>query len=442
MREFLATKLYLPSLSPDFVLRQQLVDKAEKGLNSGHLLTLVSAPAGYGKTTFVRQWLAPHRAKVLWLTLEKTDNNFNHFLAYLVTSLEKLYPDFANLFSNLNELESDGSELSRFPGVEQVGIELMNNLYPLSGRLVLVLDDYQIIQNALIHELVDFLLKHAPPNLHFVIISREEPPLALARLRLNQQLSEFRLADLQFSLGETYSYFTKTMLLHLSERNIHDLVERTEGWIAGLQFAALSLQGRQAVAECVRTFSGSHRYIIDYLAEEVFNPLPAELKSFLCQTAILERFCPSLCEAVTGRSDSQIILKQLEQHNLFLIPLDEEHFWYRYHRLFAQYLRTELAGEEQEALQLKAAEWFAEHNYHHTAVQHLLQTKAALAEPLSPRETEILELVAEGATNEDLAQRLVITLGTAKWHLSNIYGKLGVNSRTQAVQRAHKLQLI
>jgi LuxR family maltose regulon positive regulatory protein len=365
--ELLETKLNLPLLRPELVTRYDLIERLEKGINAGHRLTLVSAPAGYGKTTLIQQWLAKLNVTPIWLNLDKGDNDPVRFVTYICTALQKVNPQAEQFLLN-----SIG--INQIPPVERVGTALVQRFTQIPAPGLLIYDDYHTINNLYLHELTYFLLNHLPKHFHLVIISREDPPLALARLRANQLLTEIRLRDLEFSPEEAGQYFADTMKLDLSPDAIDTLLKRTEGWITGLQLAAISLQGRKEIDSFIHSFSGSHRYIIDYLAEEVLQKLPPEFKDFLQQTAILEKLCAPLCDALTGKNNSKYILKHLEKTNLFLIALDEWNIWYRYHHLFADYLQTELSEAELKNLHHKAALWFEEKGYLDNAVHHIIET--------------------------------------------------------------------
>lgn len=348
----LTTKLYVPPVRPDWVPRQRLIKRLDQELR--RKLTLVRAPAGYGKTTLITTWLhgLGERLKVTprvaWLSLEEEENDLARFLSYFVSAWQKVEQGVGQSILPLLDMP----QLSAPSYLMTLLINDLANLSPQQG--VLVLDDYHIIHHPDIQAAITFFLEHLPPQLHLVVATREEPDLPLARLRVQWQVTEIRLEELRFTVEETAAFLNRTMGLSLNPEDIQTLENRTEGWIAGLQMAALSLRGGQtrwsglgSVALMVDNFGGTHQYVIDYLASEVLRQQPTEIRAFLRQTAILERLSAPLCDAVTGQQDSRRFLSQLEQANLFLIQLDDQRQWYRYHSLFADFLRTELADWEQ-----------------------------------------------------------------------------------------------
>jgi LuxR family maltose regulon positive regulatory protein len=396
--QLLATKLYAPATRANLVARPGLTARFAAGVRGK--LTLIAAPAGFGKTTLISQWRATPAARdvlVAWVSLDAGDNDPIRFWMYLLTALDAVAPGLAAApLALLQEPQP--------PPVEVVVTTVLNALATLRSDAVLILDDYHLIDAPLVHQGLTFLLEHLPPQLHLVIATREDPPLPLTRLRAGGELTELRAADLRFTVDETASFLTEAMGLPLSGAETAALEARTEGWIAGLQLAALALHERVDVASFIAAFAGSNRFIIDYLAEEVLERQAAHLQTFLLQTAILDRLCGPLCDAVlglatndqgprtnvsdtgdlafvAGRSSfldsySQLILDQLERANLFLIPLDDQRHWYRYHHLFAEVLRTRLTSgatvELVATLHRRASAWFAQHGFIVEAVQHAL----------------------------------------------------------------------
>jgi len=382
----LQTKLHIPPLRPEFVPRPRLIERLNAGRH--RKLTLISAPAGFGKTTLVAEWLQRLKALPLrgqtagvgqpadkvrafaWLSLDAEDNDPVRFFSYLIAALETMH----------TEVVADARALfqsSQQPRLKAALNALINGLATAPANFVLVLDDYHVIEQQTIHEALTYLLDHLPPQMHLVIAGRADPPLPLARLRTRNQLTEIRIADLRFTPGEAATFLNQAMGLDLSIEEIAALEARTEGWISGLQLAALSMRGRAAehVAGFVTAFSGSHRHVIDYLAEEVMARQTDEIHDFLCQTAILNHLTAPLCDAVTGREDSDGILRQLEQANLFLIPLDDQRQWYRYHRLFAGFLRNRLHGQlphQERELHRRASEWYEQNGPLAAAIEHAL----------------------------------------------------------------------
>ena len=352
----LATKLTPPLLPEKRVARVRLVEK----LGAARLprLILISAPAGFGKTTLLTEWIQSGAPLIAWLTLDSADNDLLHFLAYFITALQKAQPDCGHEAQHLLAAFAPDAD------VTPLLVSLLNDLTACRQPCALALDDYHTITAQPVHDALTFLLDNAPPHFCLALLTRSDPPLPLARLRARGQLRELRAADLRFTSRETAVFLNEVMNLTLSPEEIARLETRTEGWIAGLQLAALSLQGRRDTAEFIAAFSGSHHYVIDYLTDEVLARQPEAVREFLLQTAVLDRLCAPLCDALTGRRDGQTMLEKLEAENLFLQPLDEERRWYRYHPLFANVLLTRLRQqypEQEVALQRQAAQWYAEH---------------------------------------------------------------------------------
>ncbi|HZU69160.1 MAG TPA: LuxR C-terminal-related transcriptional regulator [Ktedonobacteraceae bacterium] len=361
----LATKLHPPRPRSRLVSRAHLVERLQQGMESA--LTLISAPAGFGKTTLLAQWLAESGTPVAWLSLEPGENEPIRFFSYFLASLQTLHPQLGTTARALLETS---------PGIalERVLALLINDvLESVTDPFALVLDDYHVIETETIHGGVAFLLEHLPPQMHLVMATRADPPLPLMRLRARGQLTEVRAADLRFDLDEAREFLHTVMRLDLPAEALAALDQRTEGWIAGLQLAALSLSGRSDVAAFLRAFTGSHRFILDYLTAEVFSRQPREVQSFLLATSILERLSGPLCDAVTGQPESQSRLAALEQANLFVVALDDEQRWYRYHHLFAEVLRTRLQQNDPSLvphLHVRASRWYEQQRLFAEAVQH------------------------------------------------------------------------
>ncbi len=361
----LSTKLHRPRPRSRLVSRSHLISRLQQGMEGA--LTLVSAPVGFGKTTLLAQWLAESGMPVAWLSLESDDNEPIRFFSYVLASLQTLYPHLGTTARVLLETS---------PGValERVLALLINDILErVTDPFALVLDDYHVIETETIHGGVAFLLEHLPPQMHLVMATRADPPLPLMRLRARGQLTELRAADLRFDLDEAREFLHTVMRLDLPTEALAALEQRTEGWIAGLQLAALSLSGRSDVAAFLRAFTGSHRFILDYLTEEVFSRQPREVQSFLLATSILERLSGPLCDAVTGQPESQSRLAALEQANFFVVPLDDERHWYRYHHLFAEMLRTRLQQSDPSLiphLHARASHWHEQQRLFAEAVQH------------------------------------------------------------------------
>jgi len=365
----LKTKLYTPSLRPEIVSRPRLIERLNAGLH--HRLTLVSAPAGFGKTTLLSEWAAQCQRTVAWVSLDGSDNDPAHFWAYVVAALHTVHID-------VDDIGQAMFQSPRLPPVESMLTSLINQLAASPLPFALVLDDYHTIDAQPVHEGVTFLLDHLPPQVHLVIATRADPLLPIARLRGRAQLTELYQADLRFTSEEATDFLNQTMGLDLSPEDVSALERRTEGWITGLQMAAISMQGRDDVAGFVQAFTGSHRYILDYLSEEVLRRQPDEVQSFLLQTSVLDRLCGELCEAVVAEPaplDAQSMLEHLERSNLFVVSLDIKRRWYRYHHLFADLLRQRLQREMPNCvpqLHRRASAWYEQNGQTAEAVGHAL----------------------------------------------------------------------
>jgi LuxR family maltose regulon positive regulatory protein len=384
----LATKLYLPLPQPNGVRRPRLIDLLEAGVRRpGHKLTLISAPAGFGKTTLVSDWVTPASARsprpVAWLSLEAADGDLPRFLAYLAAAVQTIAPHVGAGMLRLLDLPQP-------PPMEVLLTHLLNDIIALPQAFLLVLDDYHVIEARAVDDALGFLLEHLPPQMHLVLTSRSDPLLPLARLRGRGALGELRAADLRFTPDEAAAYLNQTMGLQLAPEDVAALEHRTEGWITGLQMAALSVQGRVDAGAFIRAFVGSHRYVLDYLVDEVLQRQPERVRRFLLETAILQRLCAPLCDAVTGEADGRAMLEHLERANLFLTPLDDERRWYRYHHLFADVLRAHMQKEQPDAapvLHRRASAWCEAHDMPGDAIRH------ALAAGDANRAASLLEVV-------------------------------------------------
>ncbi len=338
LHPLLTTKLHVPRPRAHLVHRAHLVERLQRGAERA--LTLVSAPAGFGKTTLLAQWLVESGLPVAWLSLEAEDNDPTRFLSYVITALQTLDAQIGTTALAMLHTPQPASP-------EAVLAVLANDLVDREGGdFVLILDDYHTITADPIHRGMAFLLEHLLLQMHLLLVTRADPSLPLARLRAQGQLFEVRAADLRFGTAEANTFLQTVMGLDLPPEAIATLESRTEGWIAGLQLAALSLQGRTDISGFLAAFSGSHRYVLDYLSEEVLTRQPAPVQAFLLHTCILERLSGPLCDAVTEQEGSQATLEALERANLFVVPLDDERGWYRYHHLFAQALRRHLQQRE------------------------------------------------------------------------------------------------
>ncbi len=370
----LATKLYLPPPRPNIVLRPRLIERLNEGLSAGRKLTLISAPAGFGKTTLVSEWVAGCGQPVAWLSLDEGDNDPTSFLAYLVAALQTIAANIGN--GVLAILQSPQP-----PSIESILTTLLNEITTIPDHFVLVLDDYHVIDSKPVDEALTFLLKHLPPQMHLVITTREDPQLPLARLRARGQLTELRATDLRFTLSEAAEFLNQLMGLNLSEEDIAALETRTEGWIAGLQLAAISMQGHQDATSFIQSFTGSHHFVLDYLVEEVLGQQSESIQTFLLRTSILDRMCGALCDAVLGSpsASGQETLEYLEHANLFIVPLDNERRWYRYHHLFGELLRKRLGQSlvpgETAGLHIQASEWYEQNGFPSDAIHHAFAVK-------------------------------------------------------------------
>jgi LuxR family transcriptional regulator, maltose regulon positive regulatory protein len=363
----LGTKLRVPPKAAHLVPRARLIDALEAGIPH-HRLVSVSAPAGYGKTTLLSQWAHSSRFQIVWLSISEEDDDLERFFRYLAEGWARLQPGI--LVSPLGLLLG-----GTMPEIDAALSAFINLAGDLPGPVVFILDDYHLIEEPSIHNALTFLLDHLPPTLHFVLAGRAEPPLPLARYRARRQLLELRAEDLQFLPDETADFLNARMGLDLARDEIARLQTRLEGWIAGLQLAALSLRRhRQGLDELV--VSGRHRYLADYLSQDVLAHLAADKRHFLLQTSILDRLSGPLCDYVTGKKSSQEMLEALERENLFLVPLDDTREWFRYHGLFADFLRDRLKSrhaDEVPLLHRRAARWHLAHDLPEPAFRHALE---------------------------------------------------------------------
>jgi LuxR family maltose regulon positive regulatory protein len=366
----LATKLFVPPPRPNTVTRHRLVARLRDGLDSGRKLTVLSAPAGFGKTTMLSEWIAYSQRhdpelRVAWLSLDEADKDPSRFLTYVVAALQ-------------SAVSHEGSDSPAGDGAEPLSVEvsltaLLNEVADASHRVILVIDDFQLIEVA--PTAIIFLLDHLPPTLHLAIASRSDPQLPLARMRGRGELTELRAVDLRFTPEEAAAFLNQVMGMKLTGDDIAALETRTEGWIAGLQLAALSMRDRSDIPGFIEEFTGSHRFVIDFLGEEVLVRQPDHVRDFLFSTAFLDRLSGPLCQAVTGRSDSRELLERLDRDNLFLVPLDNRREWYRYHQLFADVLRARSlrAGPDHvRVLHRLASEWHEHNDLPEDAVRHAL----------------------------------------------------------------------
>lgn len=388
----LTTKFFIPKPRKGLITRPQLLEQLDAGLDKQ--FTLISAPAGYGKTTLVSEWVCELRKakqtenkikyKIAWLSLDESDNDPIRFLLYFISSLihyEVIKPLFGEELTKMLQIPSVSS-------IDNVLTDLINELTGVAQKIIYVIDDYHLIDIKSVNEALNFLIENMPPQLHLVIVTREDPQFSQAKMRGKGQLTELRAADLRFTTDEASEYLNNAMRLDLRPEDIVALEQRTEGWIAGLQLAALSLHGRGNSTKLIYNFSGTHRYVADYLIEEVLNRQPEVIRTFLLQTSILDRLSGSLCNAVSGETNSQHILEDLERSNLFITPLDNDRNWYRYHHLFADLLKQKLRQYhigDLTNLHRQASGWYQQMGFLQDAIKHAIagndhERVAALAE--------------------------------------------------------------
>lgn len=357
----LATKLVIPPPRNERVPRTRLKRAMSAGVR--RKLTLVSAPAGFGKSSLVSDWIAETNVRAVWISLDEGDAEISSFLAYLIAALHPYIGRAEQLV---------GMSRSSRTTPESVLNSLIDDLASIDGQIIVVLDDYHLVDSRVVDTALQYLLDHMPEALRLVMTTREDPQLGLSRLRARDELTELRVADLRFDADETWCFLNQVMRLELSPSAVQNLGERTEGWVAGLQLAALSMRNESDRERFVEDFSGSHRFVLDYLVEDVLDRLPGRVRGFLHQTSILDRFCGALCDAVTGRTDSVDIMAYLDRANLFVIPLDTERRWYRYHHLFLDLLRVRVRdlGTDSAPLHERASQWYRENGFPLDAFAH------------------------------------------------------------------------
>jgi LuxR family maltose regulon positive regulatory protein len=379
VEQLLTTKLFIPHTRPELVSRSRLIERLNACAHPSCKLTLISTPAGFGKTTLVSEWVqtvsgATPPIAIAWLSLDEGDNDRARFLTYLIAAL--------------NQTQETGTTIGKValsmlhspqpPPVEAVLTPLINEIATISDRIVLVLDDYHLIESSEVDEALAFLLENLPPQLHLVIATREDPRLPLSRLRARGQITELRAADLRFTFAEAAEFLNQVMGLDISTQDITALERRTEGWIAGLQLAAISLLGKEDTTKLIKSFSGSHRLVLDYLIDEVLIQQPQSVQNFLLQTAILDRLTGSLCDTLTGQDNGQATLEMLERANLFIVPLDEERRWFRYHHLFIDLLSQRLRQNKPDqipGLHERASAWYEQNGFVDEAIEHSMRAQ-------------------------------------------------------------------
>lgn len=437
-KTLLLTKLYIPPPRTKLVLRRRLIDRLNAGLDGK--LTVISAPAGFGKTTLVSEWVANCGRPTAWLSLDEGDNDPTRFLTYFAAAV-------GTIASNVGQALLIGLQSPQPPPTELILTTLLNEIASAPSKFVLVLDDYHLIDAKSIDSALVFLLEHLPPQMRLVMTTREDPNLPLARLRARGHLTELRAADLRFTPDEAADFLNQVMGLSLSVADITTLEDRTEGWIAGLQLAAISMQGSQNIAGFIREFAGDHQYVLDYLLGEVLDRQSESVRQFLLQTAVLDRLNGVLCDAVTNGQDGNDRLKMLERGNFFVVPLDNRGHWYRYHHLFAQVLYTRLMAEQGDkvaTLHLRASIWYEQNDMlsdavHHALTAHDFARAANLIERAVPgmrqsrQEPKVLQWL-KALPEELFASRPVLNVHYAGVLIQN--GKFeGVEARLQDAER-------
>ncbi len=365
----IATKLTPPQIRAELVHRKRLLLKFRQPLGK---LVLIAAPAGFGKSSLVMDWLSGSERKYAWLSIDESDNDLRRFFTYLIVAIRTVVPGIGEKI--LPVLKSPA-----IPASENILTSLINDLQGFPEDITLVMDDYFFIEEQNVHFALNFFLEHLPRNVHIVIATRVDPLLPLHRMRIRNELTEIREKDLRFTREETREFFLNTMHLQLPDATVTALADRTEGWIAGLQMAAISLQDIHDAQNFVRSFTGSNRYIVDYLIEEVLKRQTPEIQNFLLQTSVLTDFNADLCNAVTGRADAAELLQTIERLHLFLVPLDHRREWYRYHHLFGELLRFRLRQIDPksiDALHLRASEWYENRKDYHRAISQAMKMKS------------------------------------------------------------------
>jgi LuxR family maltose regulon positive regulatory protein len=425
----LVTKLYIPPTRPELVPRARLIEQMNEGLH--RKLTLISAPAGFGKTTLVTEWLDNLRLdskkinqienRIAWLSLDEGDNDPARFLTYFIAALNRV----EGIKTSIGEGALTMLQSPEPPPTEAVLTPLINEIATIPDRIILVLDDYHLIETQPIHAALIYLLDHLPPQLHLVIATRDDPQLPLARLRARGQLTELRAADLHFTSVEAAEFLNQVMGLDLSTEDIAALETRTEGWIAGLQLAAISMQGHKDTTSLIKSFTGSHRFVLDYLIEEVLEQQSENVQTFLLLTSILDRLTGSLCDALTGQQNGKATLEILERTNLFIIPLDEERRWYRYHHLFADLLRQRLRQTQPAqvpTLHRRASEWYEQNGFVDEAIEYALRGEDfERAAHLIEKATEVVWVRSENTKLQRWLDRLPTELLLSKPQLCIVH---------------------
>jgi len=426
------TKIQIPHMRHTLIARPRLMAKLSEGMNAK--LTLVSAQVGYGKTTMLSQWARQCGNAVAWVSLDKQDNDWIQFWSYFIASIRDNVSDFGSQLESQLEKGPSATSLSSEPAIK----ELINELAQFSGELAIILDDYHLIDTTSIHQSLRYMLEHLPPHIHLYIASRTELKIPSARLQVNGEMHQISMQDLRFELDEGLGFFRGKMDVLLTKEQMMELLHQTEGWISGLQLVAISLKRSSNIAKSIQQFNGKQHHIADYLLQEVFQHLAEPLRAFLLETSILTRMNHSLCEAVTGHADSQELLERLEQLNLFIIPLDDEREWYRYHHLLSDFLKNRFSSGDQDKwaqAHAKAAGWLERHEFVEEAAEHYLEGRqyvdvvrlieknlhVFIHKKMATLSSWILQVPESFLLNKPMVEMfyLLLLIGIGKWELAS-----------------------
>ena len=435
--EILAAKLHAPQVPEYHVHRPRLITLLENSIALP--IQIVTAPAGYGKSTLVSCWFSNQELPHAWISLDDGDNDLRLFITYFVHAVRSLFP--SAMAKTLATLEA-----ADLPPIQVLSKILANEIDLIKQDFILVIDDFHLIKEKNIHDLLTELLRHPPKPLHLVVVARTEPFLSLNKFRALGQLSEIRLQALRFTEDETIEFLQQMLSSNVDASTINQLLDKTEGWVTGIRLAALSVLHKGDAKKLLEDLAGSGQFVMEYLFNEVFSSQPENIQKHLVASSILDRFCAPLCEVLCPYPENECdldgwgLIKWLKENNLFLISLDNDGYWYRFHHLFQELLKKQLvrhySSDEIDALHAKVSSWFAENNFIKEAVQ---PASSSIEESLTSREKEILELLVLGQANKQIAEKLFVSIDTVKTHLKNIYQKLDVNSRLQAVARANSV---
>jgi ATP/maltotriose-dependent transcriptional regulator MalT/ActR/RegA family two-component response regulator len=435
--EILETKLHAPQMPENHVHRPRLIEHLDKSVALP--IQTVTAPAGYGKSTLVSWWFSKQELPHTWISLDDGDNDLRLFMTYFVHAVTSLFPS-----AMAKTLATLGAE--NLPAIQVLSRTLANEIAAIKRDFILVFDDFHLIKEKSIHDLLTELLRHPPKPLHFIVVGRTEPFLSLNKFRSQGLLSEIRLQELRFTDVETTEFLQQLLSSNIDASATKQLIDKTEGWITGIRLAALSILHKKDADKLLEELSGSGQFVMEYLFNEVFSSQPENIQKHLVTSSILDRFCGPLCEVLCPYPENECdldgwsLIKWLKENNLFLISLDSDGYWYRFHHIFQELLKKQLVRrysfDEIDALHAKASSWLAENNFIEEETQPAL---SSLEESLTAREKEILELLVLGKANKVIAAKLFISIATVKTHLKNIYKKFDVNSRLQAVAKANSL---